>query len=133
MSLNFNSNSENNNIFIYSIIIAVIFFIFIMPFIESCKSKETENFNAEIDTMLKGEPKSIFSNKCARSCCINTGWPYPPELLEKDISPSELKKYVPNNFACAIGSNLNGGCLCATKEDMDYLTKRAGNSNYSNY
>jgi len=131
MSLNFNNN--NNQIFVFSIIIAILFFIFIMPFIEDCKNKETENFNAQIDNLLSGDPKSIFSNKCARSCCINTGWPYPAELLEKDISPEELKKYVPNNFACAIGSDLNGGCLCATQEDMDYLTRRGGNSKYNSY
>ena len=127
----FGGNNNDNSIFIYSIIIAVIFFIFIMPFIETCQIKDKENFEAQLDNILKGEPKALFNNKCSRSCCLNTGWPYPPELLEKDLSPEELKKYIPTNFTCSLGSNIDGGCLCVTKEDKDYLTIRAGNSRYN--
>ena len=136
MSLNFNlfgGNKEDNNIFIYSIIIAVIFFIFIMPFIEKCQKKEQEDFKADMNNLFTGEPKSIFNNKCSRSCCINTGWPYPKELLENDIDPEELKTYVPNNFSCSLGSDINGGCICMTQKDKDYLMNKAGNSMYNNY
>ena len=39
----------------------------------------------------------------------------------------ELKQYVPNNFACALGSTVQGGCLCVKQKDLDYLTSRGGN------
>jgi len=126
----FGGNSQDNSIFIYSIIIAVVFFIFIMPFIETCQIKDKENFEAQLDNVLNGDPKFLFNNKCSRSCCKNTGWPYPPELLENDIDKEELKKYIPNNFSCSLGSDVNGGCLCMTQADKDNLTKRYGNSRY---
>jgi hypothetical protein len=90
------------------------------------KKKLKEN----LENIFSGKPKYLFSNKCARSCCINSGWPYPDALLEKDISKEELKKYIPTNFSCGLGSNLNGGCLCTTKEDLEYLSKRGGNMPY---
>ena len=122
-----NSKDIDTETLLYSLIIAVIFIIIIMPVLQNCKSKDKKQLKENLENIFSGEPKFLFSNKCARSCCINSGWPYPPELLEKDISAEELKKYIPTNFSCGLGSNLNVGCLCTTKEDLDYLSKRGGN------
>ena len=40
----YNLNNENNQIFISSIIIAILFFMFVMPAIESCYTQEKKNF-----------------------------------------------------------------------------------------
>jgi hypothetical protein len=119
--------SNNNEVLIWSLIIGMIFIIIFMPVLQYGKRQDRIKLKEKFENMFSGEPKFLFSNKCARSCCINSGWPYPPELLEKDIGPEELKKYIPTNFSCALGSNLNGGCLCVTQPDYDYLTKRGGN------
>jgi len=122
-----NSKDINTETLIYSLIIAVIFIIIIMPILQNCKSNEKMKLKENLENIFSGEPKFLFKNKCARSCCVNSGWPYPPELLEKDISPEELKKYIPTTFSCALGSNVNGGCLCVTQDDWNYLSKRGGN------
>jgi len=125
MSFNFKDNDTET--LIYSLIIAVIFIIIIMPVVQNCKKKDKIKLKENLENIFTGEPKFLFSNKCSRSCCINSGWPYPPEVLETDISAKELKNYVPTNFSCSLGSNLNGGCLCTTKQDLEYLSKRGGN------
>ena len=51
----YNLNNENNQIFISSIIIAVIFFLFVMPAVESCYTQEKkilkEKFNSMFDKL----------------------------------------------------------------------------------
>ena len=89
-----NSKDIDTETLLYSLIIAVIFIIIIMPVLQNCKSKDKKQLKENLENIFSGEPKFLFSNKCARSCCINSGWPYPPELLEKDISAEELKKYI---------------------------------------
>ena len=128
MLLNLKDNDTET--LIYSLIIAVLFIIIIMPVLQNCKKQDKMKLKENLENIFSGEHKFLFSNKCARSCCINSGWPYPNELLEKDISAEELKNYVPTNFSCGLGSNLNGGCLCTTKEDLEYLSKRGGNMPY---
>ena len=55
----YNLNNENNQIFISSIIIAVLFFLFVMPAIESCYTQEKkilkENIVQNIFICKKGE------------------------------------------------------------------------------
>jgi len=127
--MNLKSNNDSQ-ILLWLLIIGAIFVIVLMPIFQYCQNQDKNELRERFDSIFSGEPKFLFSNKCARSCCINSGWPYPPELLEKDISPEELKKYIPTNFSCALGSNVNGGCLCVTKNDFDYLSKRGGNMPY---
>ena len=125
MSLNLGNNEDN--LFIYLIIILVLFLIFIMPMMQNCKNSEKEKLKEKLTNIFSAQPNFLFNNKCSPSCCINSGWPYPPELLINDISKEELKKYVPNNFACSLGSDIQGGCLCVTQKDLNYLTSRGGN------
>lgn len=126
-------NNENNQIFFYSVILALVFFLFIMPYLEKCYMEDKN--------VLKEKLENIFNNssidpidlkKCSRSCCINSGWPYPEEVLDNDIDADELKNYVPNNFSCMYGSNINSGCLCLTQKDLTTLTNKAGNLRENN-
>jgi hypothetical protein len=133
MSLNLGINKlfggdNNDNFLIYTIIIIVLFVFLVMPMMTNCKQNEKRKLKEKLSNIFSGTPNFLFNNKCSPSCCINSGWPYPPELLEKDISKEELKQYVPNNFACALGSSVQGGCLCVKQKDLDYLTTRGGNT-----
>ena len=44
----YNLNNENNQIFISSIIIAILFFMFVMPAIESCYTQEKKNLKEKL-------------------------------------------------------------------------------------
>ena len=126
-----NFTKENSLIMLYSIIIAVIFFLIIMPYLEKSFNLDKMAIRENLENILNKAIFPIDQNKCSRSCCrANTSWPVPKELLENDIDSEELKMYVPNNFSCTDGPTNKSGCLCMTQKDMDYLTNKAGNSSH---
>ena len=98
-----------------------------MPYLEFACNKDKNALRENLENILNQSIRPIDTNKCSRSCCINSGWPYPSDVLDKDIDPVELKKYVPNNFSCTDGPSNKSGCLCVTQQDLDYLTNKAGN------
>jgi hypothetical protein len=122
-----NFNNEDNQIMFYSVIIAVIFFLILMPYLEKCYNADKKNLRENLENILNQSINPIDTNKCSRSCCINSGWPYPSDILDNDIDPEELKTYVPNNFNCTDGPTNKSGCLCMTQQNLDYLTNKAGN------
>lgn len=127
----FNRNTFNqsggaaNNFLIYAVVIALVFFLFIMPMLEECYKNEKKEIVEKLENVMI--PLRIDTNKCSRSCCVNSGWPYPKELNEKDMSSDELNNYIPTNLSCNFGSNNGGGCVCVKKEDYEILGSRAGN------
>ena len=119
--------NEKNQIFIFSTLMAVVFFFVIMPWIANCYSEDKKKIREDLENILNKAIYPIDTNKCSRSCCKNSGWPYPDEVLENDIDEKELKTYVPNNFTCSDGPNNKAGCLCLTQNNLNYLTNKAGN------
>jgi hypothetical protein len=115
---------ESNLILIISILFIIIFFIIIMPNIETTYNNETTEI---LDKLVNIQSVKIDTNKCSRSCCINSGWPLPKELQSNDIPRDELDNYIPNNFSCNFGSSTGGGCVCVTKDDYELLGSRVNN------
>ena len=117
-------SGESNLILATSIVFIIIFFIIIMPNIQECFNNETTDIIDKLDnvTSIKMDTK-----KCSRDCCINSGWPLPKELQSNNLSPDELKNYIPNNFSCNFGSSTGGGCVCVTKDDNELLGSRVNN------
>lgn len=67
-------------------------------------------------------------NKCSPSCCKDQ-WPVPfvmPDDNDKLLCGAE---YVPTNYSCNNGWQ-NGGCLCMTKRQSDFLQTRGENADY---
>ena len=120
-------NYRPNIILICVIILAILFFTFIMPIVEKYNNVDNKIFKENLENVLQDVPVKIDTNKCAKSCCLHTEWPLPPELQQQDLSPEELKKYIPSNFSCNFGSKNGSGCVCYTKEDSNYLTNKGGN------
>ena len=138
MIFNLNSFTEKgsgkNNLFlITSIVFIFIFFICVMPNIEKCYNDESKELLEKFSDVMTVK---IDTNRCSRSCCKNSGWPLPKELQPTDISPDELKNYIPSSFSCNLGSNIgrsgssgsgSGGCVCVTKNDYELLGSRGNN------
>ena len=110
---------ENKNVVIYAIIIAVIFFVFILPRLEKKFAQEQNQIREKMESLKGGNILKLDRNKCSRDCCLHTQWPA-PHMPEK-----KSDKYVGTNFMCNGGSG--GGCLCVSKDDREYLAKRAHN------
>jgi hypothetical protein len=115
---------ENNMFLINAIIVIILFFIFIMPSIEKCYNDETKELVEKLENIMDIK---VDTNKCSKSCCINSGWPLPKELQPTDMTSDELTKYIPTNFSCNLGSNNGGGCVCVTKNDYELLGNRGNN------
>ena len=115
---------DNNKILFYGIIVAVVFFVVVMPMIEKCYNDEKKELVEKLENVMS---LKLDTNKCSRSCCVNSGWPLPKELQPNDMSADELKKYIPTNFSCNLGSNTGGGCVCVSKNDYEVLGSRGSN------
>ena len=57
----YNLNNENNQIFISSVIIAVLFFLFVMPAIESCYTQEKKILKEKFENIFDKVKNDISS------------------------------------------------------------------------
>ena len=110
------SEIEDKNIIIYSIIIAVIFVCFVLPTLEKKFNEEQNEIREKMESLRGGKIIKLDTNKCSRECCLHTQWPAPHMPKKKS------DKYISTNFMCN-----NGGCLCVSKEDKAFLSKRGNN------
>ena len=119
---------NKNNVALFLIVLGtIIFFTFVMPLVDKkYYSKINENFISPISN-TNGPVLKLDQNKCSTSCCGLSQWPVPSELQDKNMSPDELKKYIPSNFGCTSGDY--SGCVCLTQENYDYLNNHGNNNN----
>ena len=124
-------NSDSNSLFIILIIIiCIVTFFYIYPNI--LKENIEENFDDKIilppiiidnDNSLKQNNDNnlvkVDKNICSKQCCKFVQWPVSFNTKNPFVQDNILDKFIPSNFACNGGSN--GGCVCLTKEDYNYL------------
>jgi hypothetical protein len=133
-----------NKTLLYIIYGSIIFFVFILPMIDSCNQQDNielterlENLNykqVKYDTASdvnndklstsednKGITK-LDTNVCSKQCCKHTQWPPSIGEIEGDIKKEDLDKYIGSNLSCNFGTG--SGCLCITKDDFNYLSNR---------
>ena len=111
-------NSNENNIVLYAVIAAVVFFIFILPGLEKKYVQEEEQFKETMKSLKSNSVRKLDTYKCSRDCCLHTQWPVPHMPKRKS------SKYIASNFMC---NGNGGGCLCVTKKDKNYLARRGRN------
>ncbi len=111
--------SEDNKVVIYAVVIAAIFFLFILPCMEKKEREEEQQIKENMTSLINEKLRKLDTNNCSRDCCLHTQWPA-PHMPKKE--PSD---YVGSNFMCNGGRG--GGCLCVTKDDKNYLSERANN------
>lgn len=122
--------NKYNIILLLVIIGTIVFFLMVMPIVD-------DNYYNEKFSTLDNKNKIVKVDllKCSKSCCGLSQWPVPDQLLDKDIKPEELKKYIPSNYSCNFGDNINNstnsGCVCVTQSDYDYLNNHGNNSRNS--
>lgn len=105
------------NIILYVLLALVVFMIL-------SKKTSYENFGEEenLASNLK-----LDKNMCSIDCC-GTQWPVSFATKRDDrVNPDDKgDKFVPTNYTC---SGLRGrGCLCATKQQYEFLMNRGNNS-----
>jgi hypothetical protein len=114
-----NTSANSNNTLMYAVIIAIIFFVFILPKLEKKHVEEELVVKENMESLKNSRTiRKLDTNKCSTDCCNHTQWPVPHMPNKK---PS---KYIGSNLMC---NGNGGGCLCVTKEDKDFLYKRGKN------
>lgn len=115
-------SGSNNEVLMYAIVLGAIFFLFILPKIEKKYNQEQQEMIEKMSSLIEEKRNSILkmdTKKCSKECCLHTQWPA-PHMPEK-----KSDKYIGTNFMCNNGNG--GGCLCVTKQDKEYLSKRGLN------
>jgi hypothetical protein len=108
---------NNNNIFIFFLIFGIIFFVFYLPIIDNENFIDQQKLNKNLE---KNNENKIDKNICSSQCCKFTQWPIPFNTSDPN-NTIDFSKYIGSNFSC------NGGCVCYTKENNNYLTSRGLN------
>ena len=112
---------SDKNTFIILVVIGILFFTIVMPYLDKQNSKEQmENF---ADLLSDKNIIKIDQNICSKQCCKFTQWPIPFNTIDPNIDPELLKNYIGSNLSCNNGPT-GGGCVCVTKEDYNYLSNR---------
>ena len=113
---------DNNQVLIYIVAIAVIFFMFILPKLEKCNAKEENEVKEKFEQLKfeeveKSKINKIDLKKRSKDCCLWEQWPAP------HMPKIKSDKYIGTNFGTT------GGCLCIDKKDYNYLSSRGKNFN----
>jgi hypothetical protein len=112
--------SDKDTILVFGVIIAFLFFTYIMPLLEK-QFNDDKKILKEGMQVLGNDHKinRLDLKQCSKNCCLHTQWSVP------HIKHQPPKGYVGSNLMCANGSG--GGCLCVTPKDLKNLEERGGN------
>ena len=98
------------------VLLIVVFFVFVMPMLEKSSAESKEDFANSMKQYMVPVKSKVDTLKCSTSCCNWTQWPVPHMKKSDSLA---------TNLMCNRGDG--SGCVCAKKEDLDFLGKRGGN------
>jgi len=119
------AEDSDNTFLILSILIGILIIFVIYPNIMSQNHSEGFQIDQQVnkiltDTINKDVPK-IDQRICSKQCCKFIQWPVPFNTKNPIVKDDVLNNFIPSNFACNGGEN--GGCVCLTKDDYNYLSE----------
>ena len=112
--------SEESQSILCIVIMAAVFFLVILPKIEKMRKAEEDEIIEKYSNL--NDFHKIDTNICSANCCVSQ---YPISFDVKEDSRLKNRKYVPTGLTCT--GHHGTGCVCVTKEQKDYLTKRGNN------
>jgi hypothetical protein len=123
------AEDSDNTFLILAILIGILIIFVIYPNIMSQNHSEGFQIDQQVnkiltDTINKDVPK-IDQRICSKQCCKFIQWPVPFNTKNPIVKDDVLNNFIPSNFACNGGEN--GGCVCLTKDDYNYLSEHGQN------
>lgn len=123
------AEDSDNTFLILSILIGILIIFVIYPNIMSQNHSEGFQIDQQVnkiltDTINKDVPK-IDQRICSKQCCKFIQWPVPFNTKNPIVKDDVLNNFIPSNFSCNGGEN--GGCVCLTKDDYNYLSEHGQN------
>ena len=131
MKSQFSFLKNKNQALVLAILLIIIFFVFVLPKIDAANKKEQLLLLQKIKEKLENTdntdntPTKIDKLICSKQCCKHTQWPVPKDMLTRDMTDEQASKFIGTNMSCNLGNG--SGCVCATKDDFDYLATRGAN------
>ncbi len=115
-------------IFIIIIIILIICIIISIPQQKSINNTCIEKFNTIKNNLPENyiPDAKIDQNICSKQCCKFAVWEPPFDVKNPNIDPTFMDKFIGTNLSCGNGPD-NGGCVCMTKNDFNYIANRGQN------
>jgi len=125
------AEDSDNTFLILAILIGILIIFIIYPNIMSQNHSEGFQIDQQVNKILtdtinkeKDVPK-IDQRICSKQCCKFIQWPVPFNTKNPIVKDDVLNNFIPSNFACNGGEN--GGCVCLTKDDYNYLSEHGQN------
>jgi hypothetical protein len=125
------AEDSDNTFLILAILIGILIIFVIYPNIMSQNHSEGFQIDQQVNKILtdtinkeKDVPK-IDQRICSKQCCKFIQWPVPFNTKNPIVKDDVLNNFIPSNFACNGGEN--GGCVCLTKDDYNYLSEHGQN------
>jgi len=134
------AEESDNTFLILAILIGILIIFVIYPNIMSQNQNEGFQIDQQVNKILTDAIKSAEPEKektvntdvpkidqriCSKQCCKFTQWPVPFNTRNPIVKDDVLNNFIPSNFACNGGEN--GGCVCLTKDDYNYLSEHGQN------
>ena len=115
-----NSGSNSKIIWIIAIGCLLLFLLLQNP---------AERFGGDSGSNLPTNKKIDLKNICSVDCCSTSNWPAPHDTMV-DSRVQDNPNLIGTNMMC--DGVTGSGCVCATKNQYNYLGRRAGNANGCN-
>ena len=112
-------DSEDKCTLLYSVILILIFFFYIMPKLEACYVEEKAETTMIKEAMDDLKDFKLVDKTFSRKCCHPSQYPSSINVVDRRV---DLKKVHPNNYTG------RGGCLCMPKKTWNYLANRGNNA-----
>jgi hypothetical protein len=136
--------SSDYSFILLSILIGVLFIFIIYPCIMNQNQDEDLKIDQQISEIFTdintsqpnisqpntnqpntNQPNKIDQKICSKQCCKFVQWPIPFNTRNPNVKDDVLDNFIPTNFGCNGGEN--GGCVCLTKDDYNYLSEHGQN------
>ncbi len=106
---------------ILSILIGILVIYIIYPNIINQNYNEGFQIDQKVNQIIANNLPKLDQRVCSKQCCKFIQWPVPFNTKNPIVKDTVLDNFIPSNFACNGGQN--GGCLCLTKDDFNYLSE----------
>lgn len=110
-------SSDDSIISLCAILMAFLFFKFILPSIERRYKRRLEKMSNVRNLLGLSDKYKLDKSICSKQCCFLGN--YPNDIIPKgSLTKEQLKNYVPTGYSC------RNGCHCVTKDQADIIGNR---------
>ncbi len=113
-------NQDNNQMFLFLALVAIIFFVYILPKIDECNIKEDMDLREKMQSLSYSDFEPLKISKLDKSSECKGYTQFPPGMEGVIANTSGAG----HNFLTGSDNK-----ICVEDEHLEFLSKRGGNTN----